>query len=216
MPSRPLDTAAVVREAVSAADEGELDELTMRRLGERMGVQAMALYRHIGGREALLDAMVAAMMDQLTDTMTPNTRSSTTGTAYLRDTAHDVRSLALTHPWLIRLMVLRPPPALGLSRPLYSLACTESFLEALDHRGFDMAASATTYRAFSAFLLAHLLIEASAPDDLVLCRPGRRGPPGPERLTDYPVMASHLELLAIENHRAEFEWALHGFLRSVG
>lgn len=217
----PLDTAAVVREAVRFADEQGADALTMRQLGARMGVKAMALYRYIGGREALLDAMVAATMDQLHRTMAPNTCTSTTGPAYLQTTAHDVRNLALTHPWLIRLMVLRPPPARWLSRPLDSLACTETFLEALDLRGFQLTCSISTYRGFCAFLLAHLLIEVSASTEhsTVGSAPGA-GPLAPDtratRLVPArPMLASRLQLATAEDVRAEFERSLDTFLRSV-
>lgn len=215
VPRRSLDTAAVVREAVRLADEQGVDSLTMRQLGARLGVQAMSLYRYVGGREALLDAMVAAMMNQLSSTLTPNLSTPTTGSAYLQQTAHDVRNLALTHPWLIRLMVLRPPPAPWLSRPLDSLACTERFLQALHHRGFDSTSSVRIYRGFCAFLLAHLLIEVSAPtaEPPPRRQPGR-GPPSSDPVSRYPLLAS--QLLAVEDHPAEFERALHLFVHSVG
>jgi len=217
IPAKSLDTAAVVHEAIRAADQRGLKDLTMRRLAARLDVQAMSLYRHVEGRDALLDAMVAATMNQLTATMTPHTFSSTTGTVYLQGTAYDVRTLALTHPWLMPLMLRRPAPAKWLSRPLCSLACTESFFEALHHRGFDIDASASIYRSFNAFLLGHLLVEASVFEDDLFVRNGRLGEsPPPLHLTKaFPMLATHRELLVATDFPAEFERSLHAFLSSV-
>lgn len=219
----PLDTAAVVTEAVLFADDHGVGALTMRQLADRMGVKAMALYRHIGGRGELVDSMVAAAMEELHRTMTPNTHTTTTGSAYLRQTAHDIRDLALTHPWLIRLMVQRPPPARWLSRPLDSLACTEDFLQALNLRGYGPTSTVTTYRAFCAFLLGHLLIEVSS----LTSNPGRtepttypesgdwpaaRGPVPPHRLALPPRQS---RFVTDEDLPAEFERSLDAFVNTV-
>jgi len=51
---RPLDQAQVVRAALALLDEVGLDELTMRRLAERLGVKAASLYRHIRNKDELL------------------------------------------------------------------------------------------------------------------------------------------------------------------
>jgi AcrR family transcriptional regulator len=51
---RPLDQAEVVRAALALLDEIGLDDLTMRRLADRLGVKAAALYRHVRNKEELL------------------------------------------------------------------------------------------------------------------------------------------------------------------
>ena len=40
------------------ADAEGLERLSMRRLGERLGVEAMSLYHHVPNKPALMDAMV--------------------------------------------------------------------------------------------------------------------------------------------------------------
>jgi TetR/AcrR family tetracycline transcriptional repressor len=52
-----LDTSTIVAEALLLVDEQGLDGLTMRALAKRLGVQASALYWHVGGREELVTAM---------------------------------------------------------------------------------------------------------------------------------------------------------------
>lgn len=215
MPTRSLDAAAVVREAVRAADERGVAELTMRRLGARMGVQAMALYHYVEGRDSLLDAMVETMMNELTLTMTRNTSTPTSAAVYLHDTAYDVRDLAITHPWLVRLMVRRPPPGGGLRWPLSGVACTNAFFAALQHRGYTPAASVTAYRQFCAFLLGHLLTEtSSATDKAVQVRQPVRGSPTLRRLSGVPHTEAFYGLVAVEDYPAEFESSLRAFVRS--
>lgn len=50
----PLDAAQVVRAALALLDEVGLDDLTMRRLAERLGVKASSLYKHVRHKEELL------------------------------------------------------------------------------------------------------------------------------------------------------------------
>ena len=51
---RTLDQSQVVRAALALLDEEGMDELTMRRLGERLGVKAPSLYRHVRDKADLL------------------------------------------------------------------------------------------------------------------------------------------------------------------
>src|SRR5262245_23362885 len=51
---RTLDQRQVVKTALALLDEGGLDELTMRRLAERLGVKAASLYRHVRDKDELL------------------------------------------------------------------------------------------------------------------------------------------------------------------
>jgi len=51
---QPLDRAQIVRAALALLDEVGLDDLTMRRLAEKLGVKAASLYRHVRHKEELL------------------------------------------------------------------------------------------------------------------------------------------------------------------
>jgi AcrR family transcriptional regulator len=160
-PRRALDQLSILNEAISFIDEHGVQNLTMRRLGSRLGVEAMALYRYIPGREQLLDGVVEVVMDELyTDTMQA-ADTSNTWTEYLQRMAHGVRKLALAHPQVFPLVATRPPAAPWLRPPLRSLRWVEAFLAGLVHHGFEGGPSVTVYRAFSTFLLGHLLLETS-------------------------------------------------------
>ncbi|MEJ5946945.1 TetR family transcriptional regulator [Pseudokineococcus basanitobsidens] len=60
-----LDRRRVLDAAVRLVDESGLRQLTMRRLGGALGVDAMALYRYVPGRENLLDGIVETVVDEL-------------------------------------------------------------------------------------------------------------------------------------------------------
>ena len=51
---QPLSQAQVVRAALTLLDEVGLDELTMRRLAESLGVKAASLYRRVRNKDQLL------------------------------------------------------------------------------------------------------------------------------------------------------------------
>ncbi|MGI3784005.1 MAG: TetR/AcrR family transcriptional regulator [Janthinobacterium lividum] len=213
----PLTSAAVVRAAVQLADERGIDAVTMRGLGAQVGVGAMALYSYVTGREALLDAMIADLLDQLTPRLRPTASPCTSGpTAYLERSAREVRTLALAHPWLIRLMVVRPPLDPATNAPLANpaaLACTDLVLSALTRHHVDDAASIRTFRSFCAFLLGHLLLEIPLPDGRSDPRNRHQAPPlSPTRRAQ---LLSRLTRLSVSEPAAEFDRALRAFLSTL-
>ncbi|MEQ7007903.1 helix-turn-helix domain-containing protein [Actinopolymorpha sp. B17G11] len=52
----------IVDAAIAISEEVGVDNLSMRLIGKRMGTSAMAIYRHVPSREALLDAMVGRVL----------------------------------------------------------------------------------------------------------------------------------------------------------
>ncbi len=60
-----LSRAAIVDRALSIADAEGLDAVTIRRLGQELGVTPMALYWHVKNKEELLDAMGDRLFDDV-------------------------------------------------------------------------------------------------------------------------------------------------------
>jgi len=54
----PLSRERVLRASVALADEAGIDAVSMRKLAEELGVVPMALYKHVAGKDQLLDGMV--------------------------------------------------------------------------------------------------------------------------------------------------------------
>src|SRR5687768_1922235 len=61
----PLSRERIVTAALDSIESNGLANLTMRRLGESLGVEAMSLYRYVPGREALLDAVVQQIIGDM-------------------------------------------------------------------------------------------------------------------------------------------------------
>ncbi|MBS1885693.1 MAG: TetR/AcrR family transcriptional regulator C-terminal domain-containing protein [Actinobacteria bacterium] len=93
-PRAPLSRERVAREALGLVDERGLEGLTMRALGERLGVEAMSLYNHVAGRAGLEAEIVALLWGEAE-------RSLEDGADWrdsLRSLARCLRALATDHP----------------------------------------------------------------------------------------------------------------------
>ena len=156
-----LSRDLVISEAVAFVDEISVAELSMRKLGQRLGVEAMSLYRYVDGREDLLDGIVGSVTASLETDPDLRLRPGDGWQHYLQRLAHAVRDVALKHPKVFPLVATRHPAAPWLRPPLRSLPVVESFLDALLDSGFRDEAAVAAYRAFSSFLLGHLLLEVS-------------------------------------------------------
>ena len=64
-PRLPLSRERVLRAAVSLADEAGIGSLSMRRLGQELGVEAMSLYNHVKNKEEILDGMVELVVGEI-------------------------------------------------------------------------------------------------------------------------------------------------------
>src|SRR5262245_58049759 len=89
---QPLDQQQVVRAALGLMDEVGLDELTMRRLADRLGVKAASLYRHVRNKDELL----VLLGDEISGEI-PLVRPLGTWQEQLTKIAWNVRHGLLTH-----------------------------------------------------------------------------------------------------------------------
>lgn len=192
-----LDRRKIIGGAVSLIDEYGLKALTMRRLGEFLDVEAMAIYHHIHGREELLDAVVESVIDELYADPEVHLHS-TEWQEYLYRLAHGVRRIALAHPEVFPLVCTRPPAAPWVRPPLRSLRWMESFLQTLQGCGFSDTAAVAAYQAFSSFLLGNLLLEVA--NRGVDISPAQQSdvdqPTAPDALQSYPRLRKLQPLLS--------------------
>ena len=104
-----LNRERVLRRAIELADAEGLAGLSMRRLADDLGVVPMALYKHVAGKEELLDGMVELVVDEIE----PPTMDATWRAA-LRQRILNARRSLLRHPWAPSVIESRttPTPAL--------------------------------------------------------------------------------------------------------
>lgn len=157
--SKGLDRPTVVRAALRVIDAHGPTNLTMRGLGQDLGVEAMSLYRYVSGREDLLEAVVAMLLVDLQTDIDESLTSTWQG--YLQTLSHAVRRIAVEHPAAFPLVATRHPAAPWLRPPLRSLELVEQFLSTLVAHGFSDEQAVDTYRAFTSFLLGQLLLESA-------------------------------------------------------
>ncbi len=63
----PLSRGRVLRAAVDLADRDGLEALTMRRLAQELGVEAMSLYHHVANKDAILDGAIEVVVGEIHD-----------------------------------------------------------------------------------------------------------------------------------------------------
>ncbi|MDQ6933742.1 MAG: TetR/AcrR family transcriptional regulator C-terminal domain-containing protein [Actinomycetota bacterium] len=218
---RALTRQTVIETAIEYVDKHGLAALTMRALGQELGVEAMSLYHHVNGREDLLEGIVATLVDGLRvnpeETLGPVDGWQT----YVQHLAVAVRQLANQHPHIFPLVATRHPAAPWLRPPLRSLELVEDFLEAMSSRGLDDKHAVHVYKCFTSFLLGHLLLEVSAassaptsPDEAPLDEGDADVPNADQDLSldQFPTVLRLRELLAKTEPTAEFESALEALL----
>ena len=211
----PLDRRTILLAAVTLIDEHDLRQLTIRRLGAQLGVEGMALYHYIHCREDLLDGIVELVIDDLYGD--PEVHLTTDHWEdYLYRLAHGVRRIALAHPQVFPLIATRPPAAPWVRPPLRSLRWMESFLDTLHRCGFTDAGCVAAYRAFSSFLLGHLLLEVSARGaDLSPIQQADPDDPPTTGLSEYPRLKSMEPELSQDHSADEFDEALETLLDRI-
>lgn len=150
----PLDRAAVVDAGIALADEAGVDALTMRRLAERLGFKAMALYNHVSGKDELLALMadaIALEIDVEFDGSDPLT--------VIRDHAIATRRAFVAHPWAPEIWLRHVP---GAARTDHM----ETILRAFDHSGLPADLAHHGFHAVTNHVLGYTLQENAMPIDI--------------------------------------------------
>ena len=128
MGRRPqIDRAAILDAAMELADERGLEAVTMHAVAQRLSVTPMALYRHVDGKQALLDGLVERLL-----TSYPLPRADAPWRGRLTATAEAVRATAKRHPAVFPLLLTRPAvtPAARVVRDCVQAALREAGLPA--------------------------------------------------------------------------------------
>ena len=99
-PRVPLSRERVLRGALEFADAHGLALLTMRGLGEALGVEGMALYKHVANKDDLLEGVVDLVLSEV-DLPSPGQPWK----AELRRGAISTFEVLLRHPWACQLLV---------------------------------------------------------------------------------------------------------------
>jgi AcrR family transcriptional regulator len=197
----PLSRERIARAAVELADDLGISGVTMRRVAESLGVEAMSLYHHVANKDDLLAAMVDEVFAEID--------RPTIGGPWvqeLRQRTHSAREVLLRHRWAIGLMDSRPLPG------PHTLTHHDAVIGCLRVGGLTAAMAAHAFSTIDSYLYGSVLQEVSLPFE------------GPEDLTGlaegitaaFPEGAyPHFMAFAVEHalapsysHADEFGWGL--------
>ena len=106
-----LTRQRVLDAAVELADGHGIESVSMRRLGQELGVEAMSLYTHVRSKEDLLDGMVDVVMSQV-----PAVEARDDWKAALRSAMLHARGVLLRHPWAPDVIEKRAAPGPAILR----------------------------------------------------------------------------------------------------
>jgi AcrR family transcriptional regulator len=150
----PLSRGRVLRAAVALADESGIGSLTMRKLGEALGVEAMSLYNHVANKDELLDGMVDLVFSEI-DLPSGGEDWKTA----MRQRAVSARQALSRHRWAIGLMESRTSPGPA------TLRHHDAVIGSLRASGFSIEMAAHAYSVLDSYIYGFALQEASLPFD---------------------------------------------------
>ena len=191
-----MDRRSIAKAALRLIDIEGLEQLSMRRLGAELGVEAMAIYHHFRNKAELLDGVLELMLEE----MEPPPPATGTPLARLRQTFESTRQLAIRHP---RAFILIPTRRFNTDK---ALEYYERLLRIFRDAGFDAAMSARYFRLLAGYVtgagLAEIGSRAQQPDATAI------------RLEDFqdadrfPLVAEIVPELRVANLNAIFQFGM--------
>lgn len=146
-----LSKDLVIQTAIQLADEGGFDALSMRRLAQALGVEAMSLYYYMKSKDELLADMADAVMAEVDP---PAARKPSEWKIAVRASAMSYRDALRRHTWAHGLM-----NAPSRVRPA-QLRYNESLLRTLRKGGFSPRMTHHAYHILDAHVIGSTLWEA--------------------------------------------------------
>ena len=147
----PLRPERILDAALALADDAGLEALSMRRLGQALGVEAMSLYNHVANKDAILDGMVARVIVEV-DLPT----GGGDWEEELRRCAVSLHEALRRHPWACSLVMA---PASGPEAMAARLRYIEALLGTLREAGFTPEQAYHAYHAIDGHVVGFTMWE---------------------------------------------------------
>jgi AcrR family transcriptional regulator len=142
----------VLKAAMKLADKQGIDALSMRKLGDTLGVEAMSLYNYVANKEDLLDGMVDLIFTEIgVPPEDADWRSA------MRQRALSVRNVLGRHRWALRLIGSRTSPGPA------TLAHYDAVFGALRRAGFSVDEAGDAYGMLNSYTIGFAVQEALMP-----------------------------------------------------
>jgi AcrR family transcriptional regulator len=167
-----LTRERVLQAAVALADASGSESLSMRKLGEAVGVEAMSLYHHVANKDDLLDGMIDVVFGEIE---LPSDCDD--WTSAMRQRALSARQVLARHGWAIRFMESRTSPGPA------TLRHHDAVLGCLRNAGFSVQLAAHAFSVLDSYIYGFALQERSLPFDT----PRQTAELAQEMLARFPV-----------------------------
>jgi AcrR family transcriptional regulator len=148
----PLTRERVLHAAVALADASGSESLSMRKLGEAVGVEAMSLYHHVANKEDLLDGMIDVVFGEI-DLPAGGEGWKTA----MRQRAISARRVLSRHGWAIGFMESRSSPGPA------TLRHHDAVIGCLRDAGFSVELAAHAFSVLDSYIYGFALQERSLP-----------------------------------------------------
>jgi AcrR family transcriptional regulator len=142
----------VLHAAVALADESGSESLSMRKLGDAVGVEAMSLYHHVASKEDLLDGMIDVVFGEI-DLPSGGEDWRTA----MRQRAISARRVLSRHGWAIGFMESRASPGQA------TLRHHDAVIGCLRDAGFSIELAAHAFSVLDSYIYGFALQERSLP-----------------------------------------------------
>jgi AcrR family transcriptional regulator len=187
--------------ALALADEGGIEALTMRRLGEQLEVEAMSLYNHVAGKDDILDGLVDLVFSEIA--VPPDNEDWKT---VMRHRAISTRDALARHPWAVILMQSRSKPGPA------TLRHHDSVIGSLRTAGFTIDMAAHAFSVMDGYIYGFALQQLNLPsqtqaESSALAEDILRGFP----VDDFPHLAEMIVEHALKpgyDYAQEFDFGL--------
>jgi AcrR family transcriptional regulator len=148
----PLTRQRALATAVDLADKHGLAAVSMRKLADTLGVEAMSLYHHVPHKQHILDGMVEAVFAEIE--LPPDNLS---WKAAMRLRAASVRAALTRHPWAIGIMESRRSPGPA------TLRHHDAVIGCCRKAGFSIVMSAHAFSVLDSYIYGFVLQEINLP-----------------------------------------------------
>jgi AcrR family transcriptional regulator len=153
-PRTPLTRERIFQAAVARADERGIESLTMRALGEELGVEAMSLYHYVANKDELLDGMVDVVFSEI-ELPTTDVDWKTA----MRRRAISTREALARHRWAVGLLESSTSPGPA------NFRLHDAVLGCLREAGFSVENASHAYSVQDAYIYGFALQEKTLPVD---------------------------------------------------
>src|SRR5215207_5236322 len=150
----PLTRERALQTAVALADKEGLGSLSMRKLAQELGVEAMSLYHHVKNKEDILDGMVDLVFAEIELPVEGDEWKTA-----MRDRARSARTALTRHPWAISIMDSRAAPGPA------TLRHHDAVIGACRQAGFTVQMAAHAFSLLDSYIFGFVLQEVNLPFD---------------------------------------------------